>query len=265
MTTVRMISTITDWLKTPRLLELMYQSILAGIDMAAIWGVQQNNKTSLAANEGNGAIYAAGELFRMMSETLPDMRALAKSTQTVGASTVVTYAYESADEVVVFVAARDIDVSFGPVTITVDLEGITGGFASVTAERVTTTDPVDEPTSTAVVSTFTPTITVDEGDPAAEITIGQDYEVVRLIFEKPDGTAVDVNRTGSGTGDMLGGGTGNDTLKGHGGADYIYANAGDDTIFGGRMGDQIIGGDGNDSLIGGSGGIFWMAAPVWTR
>ncbi len=57
------------------------------------------------------------------------------------------------------------------------------------------------------------------------------------------------------SGDLIDGGSGNDTIFGQDGADTIAGNTGDDVIYGGSddSDDQIIGGSGNDSILGGAG------------
>ena len=79
------------------LLEMMYHAMIAGIDMAAIWGVQQNNKTSLSANEGAGDIYAAGNMFAMMAADLPGTQAIGRFANS--DESVVTYGFEDQDTV----------------------------------------------------------------------------------------------------------------------------------------------------------------------
>lgn len=58
---------------------------------------------------------------------------------------------------------------------------------------------------------------------------------------------------GSGFGDTLLGGTGNNTIAGGGGNDVITGDAGSDTLFGGDGNDEIEGGNASDTLFGGDG------------
>ena len=232
-------------------LEIVYQALRIGVDMAAIWGVQQNNKTALGANEGNGTIYAAGELFRMMAETLPDARGV-RSVEDSGDGSVVTYGYETDQEVIVFVGARDIDLSGGPVSVAIDLDGAAAGFLSVAAESLTTNEPINDPRPLPSVSSFTPTLSVVDGELMAEINLTQDYQVVRLIFTKSETVVSDTMQNGGSADDILTSGSGDDTLKGENGDDFLTANDGADILRGGQHEDQLLGGHGNDTLNGGS-------------
>ncbi|HEY9023833.1 MAG TPA: calcium-binding protein, partial [Burkholderiaceae bacterium] len=56
-----------------------------------------------------------------------------------------------------------------------------------------------------------------------------------------------------GLGDIIDGGTGDDTINGLVGADKLYGGAGADKLDGGAGADWLVGGEGADKLIGGSG------------
>lgn len=57
--------------------------------------------------------------------------------------------------------------------------------------------------------------------------------------------------SGTGSDDVLKGGTGDQTLRGLRGDDLIFGNAGDDKLFGNAGKDTLIGGLGDDYLNGG--------------
>ena len=233
-------------------LEVVFQAFRAGVDTAAIWGLQQNNKTSLAGNEGDSRIFAAGELFRLMSEEMPGTRSLGKGMDAGGDQSVVTYGYENDQEVIVFVAARDIDLSSGPVSVAIDLEGGAADFVSVAAESITTTEPVADPRPLPTVSSFTPTLSILDGEVVANVDLSQDYQVVRLVFTKSATFLADTVQTGGNADDVLASGAGDDTLFGEDGDDFLHGNQGADILRGGQHEDQLIGGVGNDTLNGGS-------------
>lgn len=233
-------------------LEVVFQSFVAGVDYAAIWGVQQNNKTSLGGNEGNNTFFAAGELFRLMAEEMPGTRSLGKGVEAGGEQSVVTYGFENDQEVIVYVAARDIDLTNGPVSVAIDLDGGAADFVSVAAQSLTTNDPVNDPRPLPTVSSFTPTLSIVDGEVVANVDLSQDYQVVRLVFTKSATVMTDTVQTGGSADDVLASGAGNDTLFGEDGDDFLHANQGSDILRGGLHEDQLIGGVGNDTLNGGS-------------
>ena len=236
------------------LLELIHHSVIAGIDLAAIWGVQQNNKTALGANEGNTEVYSSGELYRLMSESIPGARSLGKTVSNDGS--VISYAYENDAEVTVFVAARDIDLTGGPVQVDLDLDGIAAGYTTVSAVSLTTTDVLTDPRIRPTITNSTPQLGISEGDLVASVTLTQDYEVVRVTFVKQSSVLSSANQIGGGAGDIFAGGAGDDTFRGNDGADYIYAHDGNDDVRGGRLADELRGGGGADTVAGGSGDDF---------
>ena len=239
--------------QNPALLELVYHAVVSGIDFGAVWGIQQSTKTSLGRNEGNPNLLAAGVLYQMVAEVLPDKTALVSSTNLTASDPVVTYAYHDDDEIAVFVAARDFDDASGPMTVDIDLTGIGADFVSVEAVKISTDDPVLQPRVDPVVTTYSPDLIVEDMNPVVRVTFDKDYEVIRLLFARPSSVADDTTQHGSQTDDILTGGIGDDVLKGRDGVDFLSAHDGDDELRGGGQGDQIIGGGGNDLLFGGSG------------
>ncbi|MBS3650704.1 M10 family metallopeptidase C-terminal domain-containing protein [Pseudaminobacter sp. 19-2017] len=76
-----------------------------------------------------------------------------------------------------------------------------------------------------------------------------------------DTSAKALSISGTGSGDVLFGGRGDDLIHGNGGNDKLLGGIGDDDIFGGAGNDQIWGGQGSDYMSGGSGNdIFRFAA-----
>ena len=62
-----------------------------------------------------------------------------------------------------------------------------------------------------------------------------------------------LNGTGNGSDNLIGGGGGANVLSGGGGKDYIIAGAGNDTLLGGEGDDTLRGGAGRDHIDGGDG------------
>ena len=83
--------------------------------------------------------------------------------------------------------------------------------------------------------------------------LGSEQAVLNHLSD-PD-TAAQYNVSGDmrGEGDLIDGGSGNDTIFGQGGDDVIFGGAGDDTIYGGTGNDTLIAGAGLDQLIGNEG------------
>ena len=236
------------------LLEILFESMKLGIDRGAIWGVQQRSKTALTSDEGEDDIWAAGELFAMMSAHLPGSHALQQAWDTGGDTSVVTYGFESDTQLSVFVVARDIDLSDGPVTVNLGLTGEHDRFSDFSATRLSTTTIGDHPKPRGVVTDATPEIVTDDGGmPTLRFDMFRDDEIVFLTFTKSDAGDDAVIRRGTVSDDFLSGGTGDDLIKGNWGTDYLVSLAGDDDLRGGQGADEIDAGIGDDLLKGGSG------------
>jgi Ca2+-binding RTX toxin-like protein len=238
--------------QNPALLEMTYQTIVAGIDYSAIWGVQQSTKTSLGRNEGDGRLLAAGVAFQLLSEVLVGKTALAQTVST-PSDQFASYAYHDSDEVAVFVAARDFDDAAGPLTVEIDLTGIGAEFSSIRAVKLSTNDPITQPRVDPITSEITPQITTEGDNPIISVSFDKDYEIIRLLFAKSSAQTADVDRDGDTGDDIIAGGLGDDVLRGHQGEDFLTAHAGDDILRGGGGGDQILGGSGEDTIVGGAG------------
>ena len=232
------------------LMEIVWHAVVTGVDFGAIWGIQQNNNTSLTANEGNSAIHSAGEMYAMMAQSIPGMQPIGRTELFGGVG--VTYAFEGHDEIAVFVSASEIDLNAGPVQLDIGLHGAAGGFSAVSADSLTTLGDPYSPKPAPHRTQFTPDLIAAEGDLFARIWLTQDYQTVRLTFTKQSAVTVGATKSGSLTSDVLAGGSGGDTLRGHGGTDYIFAHDGNDDARGGRMSDEVHGGAGHDTINGGS-------------
>lgn len=239
--------------QNPALLEIVFEAVSAGVDYAAIWGVQQRSKTALTGDEGEDDIWAAGHLFGMMSESLVGAHALAQPVDLLGDQSVIAYAFERDADITVFVAARDVDLTDGPVIVDVDLFGMDALYSAVSADRISTTTIGNHPKPRGVLTDFTPDLILEDETLAARVSFNRDHEVIRLSFTKADMPVGDGVRIGGGQDDILSGGLGDDMIKGHTGTDILIARDGDDDVRGGQGGDQIDGGDGADQVKGGSG------------
>ncbi|MCE7887049.1 MAG: calcium-binding protein, partial [Alphaproteobacteria bacterium PRO2] len=102
-------------------------------------------------------------------------------------------------------------------------------------------------------------ITINSG--VDEITLywfdySSSYNVETIEFADGFSTSLNTWTTwtnGTGSGETLNGGSGNDTLVGKGGADTLNGNNGNDAMHGGADNDTLNGGSGTDLLHGGTG------------
>ncbi|GIX12918.1 MAG: hypothetical protein KatS3mg118_0877 [Paracoccaceae bacterium] len=258
------------------LLEIATEALRAGVDRASIWGVQQRNKTSLTADEGDGRIFAAGLLFGMMAESLPGKRLVDLDMPDDPALRV--HAFESRTEITVFIAARDL--AEDEVTVRLDLRGLTTSLAHLRGERLSMSgDPLAyRPEGT--VETILPGIGEDG---TVSVTLDADWQIIRLTFARAVDDLIGQLRprdplSGGGaaqTGpiavearigeagndllrgapgrDRLTGGRGNDVLQGLDGNDWQSGGSGNDVLDGGMGRDRLAGNSGNDRLSGGWG------------
>lgn len=264
------------------MIEFVSEASKAGVDMATVWAVQNNNKTSLSKAEGssNQPMTFAGYIFGVMTEHLIGSRVLNIPNDKPANGEATIHAFESATEVIVFLSANDFDEENGNLAFDIDLNGFGSGFTNVTATELSSTH--HKPTShrgTPITTDYVPEIVTQGDRNLIHIEIGGDHRTVILILEKetPDdrgpvylhgddtnetlvGSALDDSIYGNdgddfihgGSGnDELVGGRGNDTIRDFAGNDKIYAGDGNDDVFVFSGNNLIYGGDGNDVLIGG--------------
>lgn len=261
------------------LLEQMSESMKAGVDMASIWGVQQNNRTSLTEDEGDNRVNFGGHIFRMMTDNLIDTRVVDLKSDKILDGQANIYVFESNSEVVVFVTANDLDEGSGGLDLTLDLSKYSSGYNYVWAESLNADGDPHNWNSIAVVNYFAPN-TSGQGNSLVNIALTNDYEVVKIVFEKNNAGSDSMHIVGMDTddyliggkgndyihgfdgddvlsgsyrGDLLIGGNGNDTLNGDEGRDKLIGGRGDDALFGGDSGDKLVGGPGSDTMKGGNG------------
>ncbi|WP_208352882.1 calcium-binding protein [Pseudaestuariivita rosea] len=121
---------------------------------------------------------------------------------------------------------------------------ISGGAGADTMESGGGLDTLDYSESDAGVFVKLQTGEASGGHAEGDVIIGRDFRGVI-------GSEFDDNLQGTGLGDTITGGDGNDDVYGYAGRDKIYLGEGDDFAEGGNSGDLIYGGLGNDVLRGG--------------
>ena len=239
------------------MIEFVSEATKYGVDFASVWGVQQNNKTSLYEDEGNLKINFGGQTFKMLSESLIGKQALDLPVDQFFDGQMDVWAFDSNSETVVFLSPNDFDNANIYFDMTIDLSGFGGEYSYVWAERLSSVGDPNDWNSTATVEFFAPDI-LGENNSIVDISFNNDFEVVKLVFEKQDAGENPMYIVGMDSPDNLSGGFGNDKILGYGGNDridsgfgddYVDAGSGSDVIFDASGNDQILAGDGNDEVI----------------
>lgn len=242
------------------MVEFVSEAVKAGVDLASVWAVQQNNKTSLTENEGNPTVNFGGEIFRMMSESLIGKQTLEISNDVFDSELVNYNAFESDSEVVIFVSASDFNEIENYLNLNLNLSSIGDGFSHVWAERLTTDGDPSDWRSKAITEKFSPQLTV-ETDLQLSLNFTTDFEIVKIVLEKNNPGTNAMTIYGFDTDEFLFAGDGKDSVFGRAGndeirggreSDLIDGGAGDDTLFGGQGTDKLIGGEGDDTMFGGT-------------
>jgi len=244
------------------LLEMVSKFIKMGVDMTAIWAVQQATKTELSGREGNSEIRIAGELFRMLSENTIGTKALDLPEDIIGDGQVAIYAYESKSKMVVFLSALDLVDDSSSYTVDLNISNLVSNFSYVWGEKLSTDDSIYWQNATPALSTFFPSLSINGDISNISVTFDKDYEVIKLVFLKDvfDDTSIhivgdDIDDnfvTGRGD-DAIESSGGDDTIRSKTGDDQIVSGDGDDTVISGRGGDIVWGGDGRDTIRGNEG------------
>ncbi|MBK1637269.1 calcium-binding protein [Rhodovulum adriaticum] len=252
-------------------LELFSGFTSIGVDAAALWGVDVDNLNHFINDQG-GVIETspAGAMVQMMSETLIGAELLGSYTPASRDDTFIMHAYQTSDELIVYLGANDADV----LSTTLDFSVFED--AEVTSLRILSSElPADDAQyagtaaeelhEEAVIRTVTPQV----ADGALGLTFDKQYEVaeIRLSVSDADLAAVaaeygiapvepvepEIMAKPTSGADTLLGTEGNDEISGWAGDDTLMGNAGDDNLSGNAGNDTLDGGLGDDFLTGGSG------------
>lgn len=235
--------------------EMLREMLLAGVDHANVWAVQQNNRTRMIANTGSdgaqyGGLTYGGLAFDIASAQLRNLKTL-KAPESISGISI--NAFGSPDRSVMVLTNRtDSDLNH-----TVDLAKIIKSGHHVTMYRIGET-PDGKPTVQVV------TLTIQSTSQKFSLNFNEQESIVIVIAARQSGSTIegyDQNDllTGSALADSILGGDGNDTCRGGGGGDFIHGEEGHDTLLGGDGNDTLDGGSGRDILDGGAGDdvIFW--------
>ncbi|MEO0999032.1 MAG: calcium-binding protein [Pseudomonadota bacterium] len=231
------------------MLEIITQAAESGVDMASVWAIQQTNKTSMAQAEGNPIVFAAGHLFRMMSESLPGSQVV--SYDAGAAEGFDIFAFESDTDVTLFVQAPDFDGEAGPITAEISLDG--AGVSHAWVDTLETWQDPEAPRPMASLDHYRAEIEEGDGGPVVRVTFEDGYGLARIVMSKTGSRAEGESFDGSAGADEIVAGAGHDRLDGSKGGDLLDGMGGHDVLIGGRGTDTLGGGDGNDTLKGGGG------------
>lgn len=156
-----------------------------GVDVAHVWAIQQNNLTNLAGNEGDeGPLNVPGEMFRMMSEVLPDTTAIDLSPNSdeheVVAEDTSVHAFYGDDTFVSFM----VNVSDEPVQTQIDFSQILAEGGTIRVEVLGVQDGYN-PTShesPAEITELDPAEVFQNGVFIADLDA---HEIVRFVVDDP--------------------------------------------------------------------------------
>ena len=231
------------------MVKLIREMLLAGVDHANVWAVQQNNSTRMIANSGSGTapfggLTFGGLAFDICSAQLRGLRAINAPEYVSGIS---VNAFGGPEREVIFLTNRS-DASRAH---TVDLKNILPGGHHATIYHIR--EGADGRPEVVVDTIRIGAKTLFKVLPFA----GQ--ESIVIVIARPGAGAIiegyDLNDRldGSANSDTVLGGSGDDSCFGDDGNDLLNGEAGNDRLLGGNGDDTVLGGDGNDYIEGGSG------------
>jgi Ca2+-binding RTX toxin-like protein len=231
---------------------LVKEMMIAGVDLANVWAVQQNNSTKLIYNTGlkeapYGGLTFGGTAFDMMAAQLPGLCVIQNSGTLAGLQSAM---FGSDSKLVYFLSNKTDSVRNDYINKTT----VPAGTTHVSIYEVTA-GADGKPT----VSVRTYPISDLPAKVQLELSID---ETVMLVFMKGDNGATiegyDVadNLVGTAGNDLMSGGLADDTIIGANGNDTIWGESGNDYLLGGSGNDHLLGGGGNDLMYGGDGDDF---------
>lgn len=246
---------------------LVEEMLRAGIDLANVWAVQQNNNTRMIYNTGLkddpfGGLTFGGLAFDMMAAQLPGQRIVMQSGSLAGLHSVV---FGSEQKFIYFLSNKSessrtdtLSLSWLPANAHhVSLYSVERGADGKPDVTVTTIDL--RTTTQAQILQFAANETVMivvargatgsfiEGYNQADTLSGSGYDDTILGGDNHD------RLSGQAGDDRLEGEAGNDVLYGGDGNDVLFGGAGDDLLYGGAGNDLLFADGGNDTVFGGAG------------
>ncbi len=138
-----LLSTRDYGVAVPKLyLELFSEYQAEGLGAASIHAadLMHAGRMTYTDTDGNPVQFVGAEMMKMIYESVEGTQVLKVSTENTRSSDLWTYAYEGDDRLVVFLAA---DADAMPGNVTVDIEGLTGGYAAIWTDSLTAEVPED--------------------------------------------------------------------------------------------------------------------------
>ena len=123
-------------------LELFSEYQAEGLGAASIHAVDlmHAGRITYTDTEGNPVQFVGAEMMKMIYESVEGTQVLEVSTENTRSSDLWTYAYEGDERLVVFLASDD-DAVLGDVTV--DIEGLSGGYTAIWTDSLTAEVPDD--------------------------------------------------------------------------------------------------------------------------
>ena len=123
-------------------LEMFSEYQAEGLGAASIHAadLMHAGRMTYTDTEGNPVQFVGAEMMKMIYESVEGTQVLDVSTENTRSSDVWTYAYEGDDRLVVFLAA---DSKAMPGKVTVDIEGLSGGYTAIWTDSLTAQVPDD--------------------------------------------------------------------------------------------------------------------------
>lgn len=239
------------------MIEMVSEMAKAGVDMSAVWAIQQNTLTEMTAWEGNDKVRISGEIFRMLSQSTVGTSAVEIPQDVIGNGQVLLHAFENETKLVVFLSAQDIIDNTSPFNVDLNIANLGSNFKYAWGEKLSTYSPnVFAANATPKVTTFFPSLSFDNSGSNLNVSFDRDYEVIKLVFIKDIVGDSPLQMVGDDIDDTFFSGHGDDLIDGFAGNDRLYGRGGDDKIFGGDGDDLLKGNIGNDIIFAGNGNDF---------
>jgi Ca2+-binding RTX toxin-like protein len=231
---------------------LVREMMIAGVDLANVWAVQQNNSTKLIYNTGlketpYGGLTFSGTAFDMMAAQLPGLRVVQNSATLAGLQS----AMFGSDSKLVYFLTNKTDCVRNDF---ISKSTVPAGTTHVSIYEVTTGA---DGKPTVSVRTFP----ISDLPSRIQLELSIDETVMVVFMKDNSGATIEGydladHLVGTAGNDLMSGGLADDTIIGANGNDTIWGESGNDYLFGGSGNDHLLGGAGNDLMYGGDGDDF---------
>ena len=244
-------------------LALLAYFVSHGVDLTANWGIVAAQQYSLdlqpeavtSVKDGN-LISPHGELLHLMAESVTGMSLVETShVQELVPDRFddyLQYMFEGDEQLVIFIGVGDLG------GFTLDLTLDLDGFELFTGAEATHIEVLNGHIAGPGIIEQSKLVVMDN---EVMISFDEDYEIVRVVLDKPIlntvqairgletfGSIADDRILGTKDDDTMHGLAGNDVLRGADGANILFGDSGNDRLHGGPNDDNLFGGLGDDIL-----------------